>query len=447
MNVPNRLYRRLLNKVLKPDSHTADVISGASVALALRLVGAGLAFMLNVVIGRLLGAEGAGVYFLTLSVVTIVAVMTRLGLDNALLRFIASGAGTGDWGKVFGVFRLGMRVALCSSVSAAVLVLLAAPWIAERLFGEVELTQPLRIMSLGIVSLSMMTLLAESLKGLKRISNSMLVSSVIYPGVALLVIWPLELQFGAPGAAMAYVMGTALAAIIGWAMWRANTASLVTATPSFERGLLWRSCRPLWVMSIINRGILPWAPLFLLGVWGTVEEAGVLGAATRVAALAAILPASFNAIIAPKFAELYVQGEIEMLRRIAWLFALLVTLVASPLLLLLIFAGDWVLGFFGPGFIKGGAALAILAVGQAINTITGPMGYLLMMTGHERDCRNASIASMAFLLVSSLLLVPQLGLIGAAIASAASQALRNAYHLLLVQRRLNVVLPGSRADA
>src|SRR6056297_1209385 len=113
------------------DQHILEVLNGAVLAFVLRSAGAGLAFLLNVVIGRLLGAEGTGLYFLALSVVSIGVVITKVGLDNTLLRFIASGASRGDWNSVLGVFRMGMRLAVGTSLAAAVAVFALAPWISE----------------------------------------------------------------------------------------------------------------------------------------------------------------------------------------------------------------------------------------------------------------------------------------------------------------------------
>ena len=46
-----------------------DVLQGSSVALILRVGGAVLALAFNLVLTRLLGAEGAGIYFLALTIV------------------------------------------------------------------------------------------------------------------------------------------------------------------------------------------------------------------------------------------------------------------------------------------------------------------------------------------------------------------------------------------
>lgn len=421
-------------------SHSREVLNGVAIAFVLRAVGAGLAFALNVVIGRLLGAEGAGLYFLALSVVTIGAVIAKLGLGNALLRFIASGASCGDWDRVVGVFQMGMRLAAGASFVVASGVFALSAWLAEHVFGELALVPTLRIMSVGILTFAAMTLLAESLKGLKRIRNSMLISGVLYPGIALVMIYPLVSIFGPPGAAITYVLSTGAAALIGWIMWRRNVADVASPSPWFDRVVLWRSCRPLWTMSIINQGILPWAPLFLLGIWGTAEEVGRFGAATRVAMLVTFFLTTINIVIAPKFAELYEIGEIETLGRLARRFSLLTTLAASPIFVLLIIGSDQLMELFGPDFTETGAVLAILAIGQAVNTLTGSVGYLLMMTGHERDFRNASIFAVLVMVVAALLLIPEYGILGAATSSAISVASLNIYSTIIARKRLRILL-------
>ncbi|PKO87642.1 MAG: hypothetical protein CVU16_15330 [Betaproteobacteria bacterium HGW-Betaproteobacteria-10] len=414
-------------KVRTNNPHLVEVLRGAGLAFVLRGIGAGLAFALNVVIGRMLGAEGAGLYFLALSVVSIGAVVTKLGLDNTLLRFIAAGASVADWSRVIGVFRTGTRLAAAASLSGAMIVFAAAPLMAEYLFGEPALSSPLRAISLGIFTFAMMMLLSECLKGLKRIRNSMLVSGVLYPMIALALIWPLATAFGPTGAALAYVAGTGGAAAVGYAMWHANMRNHSAPEAAFDRGTLWQSARPLWVMELINRAVLPWAPLFLLGIWGTAADAGVFGAATRVSMLVTFFLVSVNTVIAPKFAELHAKGEIEMIGRLARSFALLITLATSPLFLVLIFAGDWVMGLFGPDFARGGTALAILALGQAVVCITGSAGQVLIMTGRVTHMRNGSMIALVVMGSSALLLIPGLGINGAAIASALSLAVMNSY--------------------
>lgn len=434
-----------IKTILSLDVHMTEVLLGAWLAFSIRAVGAVLALLLNITIGRLLGAEGAGLYFLALSVTSISAVIAKLGLDNSMLRFIAISSSKQDWRLAKGTFKFGIRLAGFTSFSLSLAVFLMASWIANDIFGEPDLIAYLRWMSLGVFCFSMMSLISESLKGIRYIRDAMLVSGVIFPTVALVLIWPLVQLIGYAGPALAYVLGTGTAALVGWRMWQRATKNWPNSIAQVDRATLWSSMYPLWITSIINQAVLPWAPLFFLGIWGTTQEIGIFGAATRVALLVAFFLTAVNTVIIPKFAEMHSREDVQAMGRLAQRFAVFIALVASPFCLFLVFNGDWVMTLFGPEFSHGGAALAILALGQLVNAMTGLAGHLLIMTGHERDTRNASIFAMLLMLVSAILLIPPHGMLGASIASALALAGMNLFSTVFVWLRHDIFLLAWKA--
>ena len=87
----------------------------------------------------------------------------------------------------------------------------------------------------------------------------------------------------------------------------------------------------------------------------------------------------------------------------------------------LIVFNDSFLLLFGKDFVQGGMALIILSLGQLINAATGPVGALLTMTGQERGAAVVLGAGATLNVLLSVILVPILGLLGAAIAAASAQ--------------------------
>lgn len=427
--------------MLRADPHMKEVARGTLLAFILKVAGSGLAFSFNVAVARLLGAEGAGLYFLALSVTAIGSVIGRVGLDNALLRFVATTATHEDWAGVKGVYALGMRIAVVASSAITVIVFIAAPWMATALFNKPELAEPLRWMSLAILPFALLNLQAESLKGLKRIRDAMMVQGIGVPLIGLTLIIPLAKSAGVLGVGIAYAASTLLVATLGvWAWRRAVSIHTVSAAP-FPFKEIWMSCRPLWGVSILNGAVLPWMPLFLLGVWATSAEVGIFGAALRAAMLVSFFLVAINNVVAPKFASLYVRGEIETLGRVARQSALLLTALASPMLLLMMFAGGWVMSLYGKGFSDGYAVLAILAFGQLINAFCGPVGNLLTMSGYEKKLRNSTLIALLCQLTLCVVLIPQFGMEGAAVATATGVIVNNLIAVIYVRRLIGISYP------
>jgi len=94
------------------------------------------------------------------------------------------------------------------------------------------------------------------------------------------------------------------------------------------------------------------------------------------------------------------------------------------------------MGLFGDEFIVAGNLLVIMAIGQFINVATGSVGYLLNMSGHERDFRRVTFFSGPLTVILSFILIDQYGVLGAAIATAVGLSLQNILALFMVRKRL-----------
>lgn len=420
------------------DEHMREILRGASTAFVLKGVSALLTFLFYVAIGRLLGAAGAGLYFLALTVTTIAAVLGRIGLDNTVLRFVAAHAAVGDWASVKGVYGKASRLAVVASSTTALLVALAAPWLSAALFAKPDLTHLIRWMALAIVPMALLSLQAQGLQGLKRIRDSTLVGNIGVPLFSLLGVAILAPRWGTLGATWAYVLAAAVTMSLGIWRWRDATRWVGSVVGRFETSALLQSSIPLfWVSSF--QLVISWASTVSLGLLGSSADVGIFGAASRTAMLTSFVLMAVNSISAPKFAALHKQGDLVTLGAIARKSAKLMALVASPVLAIFILFPTTVMGIFGPQFTSGAPVLSILAVGQFVNVVTGSVGWILIMCGYERLMRN-NIAICAGLSVAlNLLLVPSLGVIGAAIATATTLSLQMLIAAAMVWQKLGVM--------
>lgn len=94
------------------------------------------------------------------------------------------------------------------------------------------------------------------------------------------------------------------------------------------------------------------------------------------------------------------------------------------------------MGLFGDKYIIAAPLLQIIAVGQFFNVITGSVGYLLVMSNHEKDLRNVSLFSGPLAIVLAFVLTKEYDLIGAAYATAIALTTHNMLAVIMVKKRL-----------
>ncbi len=420
-----------------------SLVGGASRAFLARGLGAALAFGVGVAVTRALGPAGAGIYFLAVTLATIASVLGRLGLDQLLVRRIAAARAAQSHGRLRGVGRAGPMLAATVSTAVSVALFALAPLLEERLFHMQGLATTVRAIAVGVLPLSLVTVYGECLRGFGRTGTSQLVQIALPPAATLaLLAIALPLLGRTPSAAAwAFVGGSALAALVAAATWRRAVAPLSLAKPEGSARELARAAFPFLGVSLLSLA-LAWISMLALALRGDAAEVGLFAVAYRTATVTSLILVAVNAAAAPRFAEMAAHSDRAALGRGARQAALLTSAFALPLLVAFWVAPGGILSLFGPGFEQGATVLAILATGQFVNVLTGSVGELLMMSGHERVLRAALCAAVALSLALHALLVPAIGVVGAALANAITLAALNVSALVLVRRRLSIdVLP------
>jgi O-antigen/teichoic acid export membrane protein len=98
----------------------------------------------------------------------------------------------------------------------------------------------------------------------------------------------------------------------------------------------------------------------------------------------------------------------------------------------------WLLSFFSPDFGIYSGTLRVLALGQLVNALCGPVMYLLNMTGHEQSARRTMTVASIANVIGNVALIPWLGVEGAAWATSGTMILWNVWALVAVYRKTGI---------
>ena len=417
--------------------------------LFVRVSGAGLGFVFQVVMARMLGAQGAGVLAIALTSLVVGSVVARFGADVLALRTAASLVERHDWRRL-GEFE--RRIVFMVGSMALVLGIVgvwAGPLLAQFVFKSPPLATPWSIVALSLPPYSLIVLYGELMKGAERHKMAAFFQGVGIPLVAILGLAVFARQQPEPATvATIYTCAVWCVALVQVACWRMMAWQLARAGRATRRNVesleapseveyepAYRSLVSLYGASMAAIA-MAWTDLLLLGIWRPAAEVGLYNAATRLAMLTGFVLMAVNSVVAPRFAAAQTRGGGLELVQTARHAALLCTGATLPAVLIFAMFGETLLSLFGPEFVGAYLVLIILSLGQLVNAVTGPVGYLLNMTGHHRVEAGISIGAAILNLLLCVLCIPAYGLLGAAIASAAALTICNLVRLVAVRRFL-----------
>ena len=413
------------------------LIRTALLAMLMRGLGPVSAFLLTLVLARTLGASATGAFYITTTLMTCCAIVARLGFDNALQRYAGGAAQRGDWATVKGVYRQACRITGgLGAVAAAVLVALAVPLDNGLLAGEHRAL--LTLVALAVLPFTWLGIQAAMLKAIGHPAWGGFIEVGALPlmTLALVAISMLHGPLSLYTLAGCYLAAAAASALLGtWLLLRRLPAG-DEATP-IDRHRLLGSCLPLTVIELFNYVIL-WSPLLLLGAFASSSEAGLYNVAHRLAAQLGLIALVFASISAPRFAACHQARKYNELQELAISHTRIMTLFSLLPAAVLLLCAEPILSLFGVEFTQAGGVLVILVIGQLINIATGPTGYLLSMSGHERILRNLLLVIAPITLALSVLLISAHGALGAAWAVCLSMVLQNLICCWQVKHRLGL---------
>jgi O-antigen/teichoic acid export membrane protein len=417
------------------------LIREASGTFALRVFAVGFGFVLTLILSRTLGAADYGAYRYATAWVELLAVPGILGMHRLVVRDVSAYHAQEAWGLMKGLIRRSNQVVLATSLLVVAVAGVAA-WLLIPAGKSLKLYTLL--LALPLMPFETLTRLRQAaVQGFQRVVLSQVPELLFSPVVfAMLVLGAYLLLpdnlYSVYAVLLIDIAVTAAAFGIGAFMLHALLPPPTRDVEPVFRTRAWlNSALPLLLANgivVINTQ----ATSIILGTLRESKLVGVYSVANQGAGLMLFVYMAANNALAPAFARLHVKGETVRLQRLTTSSARLILLFSLPIVLGLVVFGRYFLALFGSAFTHAYDALLILCVGQVVNAATGSGGWLLIMTGHEREAAWGSGIAALVNVGSNLVLVPLWGLNGAALAATGSYILQNLLLTWYVWRSLGI---------
>jgi O-antigen/teichoic acid export membrane protein len=427
--------------------HVNSISRQSSIFLFGTLFTVAAGYLFKIYLARKIGAEGLGIYTLGMTAAGLVSIVGTAGVPQTASRFVAIYASKGETRKLGRFLWFGTLTLLVTNTLVGIAMVAARRWISDRLYHTPALAQYMHFFAAIMVLGALTTFLGQALAGYKDVARRTVIANFIgTPATMVLSIAMLSVGLGLWGYLAAQVASAVIVmALMARMVWKLTPKIEQPSTeaarlPLFEKEVVAFAAVLLGMQAL--EFVSGQSDRILLGIYLNAREVGIYSVAASMVAFVGLFLQSINQIFAPTIAELFSKGEHELLLRLyqtltKWSLGLTIPLAMG----IMIFAKP-LMGIFGPDFREGWPVLAIATVGQLVSCGVGSVGLLLLMSDQQKRMVRAQAITVFLTVALNLILIPRIGLTGAAIATAATNVCLNLLWFRDVRNRLQLFPSG-----
>lgn len=403
--------------MVNPMTELRNLLQWSTVVLIMRLGGALLVLITQILLARWMGAYQLGIYVLAFSWLILLSTLVGLGYPMASMRVVGQALHDGRSGIIRGFLHRGRIITFVGGTLVALLgavLLLTMPW-------QISPDQRQSF----LIALALVPFLA-AMRMHERVAHAhgwfMLAMSsnmLLRPLLFLLTVFVLYRLLGVIDAVdvmAAHALLLLLLAGIHFLIFhRRIKPQLEKATPEYQDAQWWNIAWPLLIVTMFSQYFAD-LDIAIVGLLVAPEQLALYNAAFRIALVITFGFLAINAVLMPRLSRLHAANDREAIQRLLRYSSAITFLGALLALAILWEWGREILGLFGEEFIAAYPVMLLLASSQLILAMLGPAAALLAVTGHQHQCLRVYMWSLLVLVAATIVLTSVAGIIGAASA-------------------------------
>lgn len=417
------------------DSSIAQRI--ASAAFLIRVFSAGLIYLSQILLARWMGSFEFGIYVYVWTLVALIGDLSDLGLATAAQRFVPEYAKRGAFDLLRGYLSRSRWIAVGSAATISVTGILTVNLLAPLLPGYLVL--PLSIAAATLPLYSLMQMQDGIARSYNWIHIALLPPYVVRHLIMLTIVsaaYLLNFPTTAETAVTAVAVALLLTVIGQTCVLNRKLAGAVARGPKAYEVKTWLSVSlPILIVEGFYL-LLTNVDILMLQHFRSPDDVAVYYAAAKTLALIAFVHFAVSAAVGHRFSQYHVANDRDRLKAILadsirWTFW--GSLAASVVILVM---GPTLLSLFGKQFVGGYHLMLILVAGLLARSAIGPVERLLNMLGEQRICAAVYAAAFVINLVLCVILIPRIGIEGAAVATSTALIVESILLFVVTRRRL-----------
>lgn len=403
--------------------------------ISVRILAAVFGLALQILLARTMVLGEYGVYVILWTWISIANQIGVFGFTDSSSRFVPKYTKRMNSDHLKSFYKTGFSLVLVGASTLGILgimaLILGKDWLQQSFY------LPALIIMIGMPFLSIESYLNGVARGLGAFMLATVPAFILRPlliMIAVVIAWFNNVTVDATFVFTTIVAVTAGVIIYQALYIRALISSRVSTKASSTQKRFWVLASLSLMPAMIADEVFFWCDVLFLGVLATPEEASIYFAAQRSLSLAAFVQFAFMLVAARNFSISNASADKVELQRQITTSTNATLLLTIPSVLLTLGLGYPLLYLFGPDFLAAYPAMIILGVAYILRALTGQAPDLLIVLGKHHINLIVSSLSVIVCFVCMWILVPHIGINGAAYSMAIVYILRAAAFTFLTKR-------------
>ncbi|MFN8494894.1 MAG: flippase [Caldilineaceae bacterium] len=416
---------------IKPTA-TRKHIRGSSLLLVGRFLSLGLNLIVQILTVRYLTRSDYGAFAYAISVAALGSSVAVLGLDKTVTRFVPIYQERKAYDKMYGAIVMMIGTIAIIGLALILLTFGLRDFIAGTYIKD-QLSLTLVLILIVFAPIDALDSLYEGMFAVFASPKAIFFRRhVLGPGLKLVAVIVVML---AHRNVYWMAIGYAIAGILGFASYVLMLSGMLRRQGLLEYFQLKTIDMPIREIFSFSIPLLSNDLVYALRSYLPVMMIEYFNSSMGVAAFRAVLPVarlnmlvyqSFTFLYMPLASRMFARNERKGINDLYWQSAVWIAIISFPIFAVSCsLAGPLTVILFGKQYADAGIILALLSLGHYVNAAFGFNTFTLRVYGRVRYIVGQDLLSVIVALVSSFLLIPQYGALGAAISTSLTLIAQN----------------------
>tara|TARA_B100000315_G_scaffold250130_1_gene282466 strand:+ start:2643 stop:4148 length:1506 start_codon:yes stop_codon:yes gene_type:complete len=431
-------------------SYTKFAVKGVGVVFVFSIIAAFLGYLVRLMLARNLTVEEFGLFYAVFAFLGMIGIFKSLGFDKALVKFIPEfrHRNRDDLIKSSIIYVAAIELVTNSIIITA--VYLFSNFLAVHFFNNSQASIILRLMAIAFFIDSFVVIVKYVLQAFKKIIYFSGIDLIRMLLIMIMIVIGFKAGYGIGSPIVAYIITPLILLVIF------SIILFKKAFPEFFHTKILKGRQLFKTLSeykinkysmnimLISAGgmILGYTDIMVLTYFSGLAAVGLYSIALPTTRVLIYFARAIAGILIPLTSDLWVKGKKNLLKiGMEELYKYSFIILVPAALTLFSFADVIINIFFGSDYILAATAMRILSIGMIFHIIYSINADFLSGIGHPHvNSKNIGLAAI-FNLIGNLILIPLIGINGAAITTMMSYLMMMIYSTIKIRKFIDVRFP------